>query len=59
MLILMRRPGETLMIGDDVTVTVRAIKGGQVSIGINAPRHIAIDRAEISERKKSEGPKKK
>jgi carbon storage regulator len=57
MLILMRRPGETLMIGDEIAVTVRGIKGGQVSFGITAPRKIPIDRAEIVERKKVEGPK--
>jgi carbon storage regulator len=51
MLILTRRPVETIYIGDDVTVTVLSVVGNQVRFGINAPRHIVIDRAEIRERK--------
>ncbi len=50
MLILTRRVRETLMIGDDVTVTVLAVKGNQVRIGVNAPREIAVHREEVYER---------
>ncbi len=54
MLILTRRVGETLMIGDDVTVTVLGVKGNQVRIGVNAPRDVAVHRKEIYERIKHE-----
>ena len=50
MLILTRRVGETLMIGDDVTVTVLGVKGNQVRVGVNAPRDVAVHREEIYER---------
>ncbi len=53
MLILIR-VGETLMIGDDVTITVLGVKGNQVRVGINAPRSIAVHREEIYERIKRE-----
>ncbi|MDY6980419.1 MAG: carbon storage regulator CsrA, partial [Pseudomonadota bacterium] len=54
MLILTRRVGETLMIGDEVTVTVLGVKGNQVRIGVNAPKDVSVHREEIYERIKSE-----
>ena len=47
MLILTRRIGETLMIGDEVTVTVLGVKGNQVRLGVNAPKNVAVHREEI------------
>lgn len=55
MLILTRRVGETVMIGNEVTVTVLGVKGNQVRIGVNAPKDVAVHREEIYERIKREG----
>jgi carbon storage regulator len=52
MLILSRRIGEMIMIGDDVTVVVLAMKGGQVRLGIEAPRQVPVHREEIWLKKK-------
>ena len=54
MLILTRRVGETVMIGEEVTVTVLGVKGNQVRIGVNAPKTVAVHREEIFERIKAE-----
>ena len=54
MLILTRRVGETLMIGDEVSVTVLGVKGNQVRIGVNAPKEVAVHREEIYARIKKE-----
>jgi len=50
MLILTRRVGETIMVGDNVTVTVLDVKGNQIRIGINAPKDVAVHREEIYDR---------
>lgn len=50
MLILTRRVGEVLMIGDDVAVTILGVKGNQVRIGVRAPKHVSVHREEIYER---------
>jgi carbon storage regulator len=56
MLILTRRVGESLMIGDDVSVTILGVKGNQVRIGINAPKDVAVHREEIYQRIHHEAP---
>ncbi len=55
MLILTRRVGESVMIGEEVTITVLRVKGNQVRLGVNAPRSVSVQREEIFERIKSEG----
>ncbi|MCW8964258.1 MAG: carbon storage regulator CsrA [Gammaproteobacteria bacterium] len=55
MLILTRRVGETLMIGDNVSVTVLRVKGNQVRLGVNAPKDVSIHREEIFEKIQQEG----
>jgi carbon storage regulator len=57
MLVLVRRIGETLMIGDNTTVTVLGVKGNQVRIGTNAPKEISIDREEVYRKVKAGIPK--
>jgi carbon storage regulator len=54
MLILTRRIGETVMIGDEVSITVLGVKGNQVRLGVNAPREVAVHREEIYSRIKNE-----
>lgn len=54
MLIVTRRPDESIMIGNDVTVTILGVKGNQVRVGINAPKNVAVYREEIYERIKRE-----
>ncbi len=51
MLVLTRKVGETLVIGDDVTITVTFVENGKVSLGINAPPTIRVDRSEVHERR--------
>jgi carbon storage regulator len=50
MLILTRRIGETLMVGDDISITVLGVKGNQVRLGVNAPKDVAVHREEIYDR---------
>lgn len=54
MLILTRRVGETLMVGDEVSITVLGVKGNQVRVGINAPKDVPVHREEIYQRIKGE-----
>ncbi|WP_438985062.1 carbon storage regulator CsrA [Aequoribacter sp.] len=58
MLILTRKVGESITIGDDVTITVVASKGGQVRIGIDAPKSVSITRSELSESQTSDNEQK-
>ena len=54
MLILTRRPGESVMIGDDITITVLAIRGNQLRLGFTAPRNISVHREEVYQRVQTE-----
>ena len=54
MLILTRRMGETLTIGDDITVTVLGVKGNQVRVGVSAPRELPVHREEVYDRIRNE-----
>jgi len=54
MLILTRRAGESIMVGDEVTITVLGINGNQIRIGIDAPREITVHRKEVYERIQAE-----
>lgn len=54
MLVLNRRTGESVMIGEDIVVTILGVRGNQVRVGVEAPKEIAVDREEIYERKRRE-----
>ena len=54
MLILTRRPQETIRVGDDITITILGVEGNKVRIGIAAPRNVVVDRQEVYERKQRE-----
>lgn len=55
MLVLSRRIGENLLIGDDIEVFILGFDRGQVKIGVKAPRNVPVDRSEVRDRKESEG----
>lgn len=55
MLVLTRKVGETILIGDNVSVTVLGLQGNQMKLGINAPKTITVHREEVAERIKREG----
>jgi carbon storage regulator len=57
MLILTRRVGESLMVGDDVTITVLGVKGNQVRVGVNAPKDVAVHREEVLNRIEESAPR--
>lgn len=59
MLILTRRIGETLMIGDEVTVTVLGVKGNQIRLGVAAPKDVAVHRQEVYEKIQAESAVRK
>ena len=52
MLILTRKPGETLILGDEITITVLGVKGNQVRLGINAPKELSVHRQEVYDKNK-------
>lgn len=54
MLVLSRKPGEKILIGEDIVVTITVIGTGAVRVGIEAPRHLRIDRAEVAEARAAE-----
>ena len=54
MLILTRRPQETIRVGEDITITILGVEGNKVRVGIAAPRNVAVDREEVFERKQRE-----
>jgi carbon storage regulator len=58
MLILTRRPGESVKIGDDITVTVLGVRGNQLRLGFSAPQNVAVHREEVYERIQSGRPAK-
>ena len=59
MLVLTRRVGETIMIGDNVTVTLLEVRGNQARLGSSAPREVAVHRQEVYERIQAEGARSK
>lgn len=54
MLDLKRRVGESIVVGDNITITLRSINGGEAVIGVAAPKQIAVDRKEVRNRKNSQ-----